>query len=181
MTKPSKQIVIYSPRGPPPCKNTLRAMSLCQYWVRMSTGIGRACTRSLKGHVISRGLDLVVVVGDAEPKKTSQIHLNLYVWKPFFFPWWVEVIINISVEMWNDRRHPTRYKILTKNFLISIRGFVQKSVISCYTFRSTRATSFLNVEKSICLQPYFVLWCYNNRRYPVSYVNWRKSFIYISR
>ena len=34
----------------------------------MSTGIGRACTRSLKGHVISRGLDLVVVVGDAEKK-----------------------------------------------------------------------------------------------------------------
>ena len=144
----------------------------------MSTGIGRACTRSLKGHVICRSS---CCCRRCRAKKTSQIHLNLYVWKPFFFPWWVEVIINISVEMWNDRRHPTRYKILTKNFLISIRGFVQKSVISCYTFRSTRARSFLNVEKSICLQPYFVLWCYNNRRYPVSYVNWRKSFTYISR
>ena len=56
--------------------------------VRMNTGIDQRSTRSLKGHVVLRGLDrfCAALIEFAEPKKVLQIPLKLDVCIPFFFP-----------------------------------------------------------------------------------------------
>ena len=72
-----------------------------------------------RGMLFPTATILGVIVEDAELEK---LYLNLSGWKPFFFPWLVEVIINISVGMWKDCRHPERYKILTKTFYFYFVG-----------------------------------------------------------
>ena len=89
-------------------------------------GIGRACTRSPEGRFVSRGLDLCCCLRRCRAKKTSQIHLNLWVWNLFSFHDGSRWSLISMWECVNNRRYPKRYKILT----------IQKSVICCYIFRS---------------------------------------------
>ena len=117
-------------------------------------GIGRACNRSLKGRVVSRGLDLCCFFRRCSAKRTSQIHLNLLVWnlfsshgrKPFFFPLPSRWSLISMWECENNRRYPERYKILTKTFYFQFVGSCRSPwyvVTPSVPFRFTRPGPFL--------------------------------------
>ena len=52
----------------------------------MDAGIGQPSTRSLKGHVVSRSLDLCCWCVRCTIKKASQILLKLYASNPSLYP-----------------------------------------------------------------------------------------------
>ena len=100
--------------------------------IRMNPRIGRASARSLL-----RGLDPCCCT-TCRAKKASQTPLNLSVCKPFFSLRWLALIINPCGNMKIIVDIPKGKKFFTKTFVRN-SWFVQRSLISCYTFCSSKS------------------------------------------